>query len=78
MSCYPRRLGLWVFSATPDFDRLVPLSLNEGKDEPNKLLVGSVTLKGLSIAPKQSRRVQVILIVASQFRRQEVSPRESL
>lgn len=52
MSCYPRRLGLWIFSATPEFDCLTSLSLNEGKDEPNKLLVGSVTLKGLHIPYK--------------------------
>ena len=50
-SCYPRRLGLWVFSATPNFDNLAPLYPNESKDESNKLLVGSTTLKGLLASP---------------------------
>lgn len=47
VSCYPRRLGLWVFSTTPNFDNLAPLCLNEAKDDSTRLLVGSVTLKGL-------------------------------
>lgn len=41
----PRRLGLWVFSHTPDFESLNPLYLNgEGN---NKIVVGSTTLKGM-------------------------------
>ncbi|KAL2829809.1 mediator complex subunit 13 C-terminal-domain-containing protein [Aspergillus cavernicola] len=42
---YPRRLGLLIFSATPDFQHLSPILLNEGKDESNRLLVGSTVLK---------------------------------
>ena len=65
-SCYPRRLGLWVFSATPNFDNLAPLCLNEGKDEPNRLLVGSTSLKGLlTISIHESCRVYLILIILS-------------
>ncbi|KAI9926758.1 hypothetical protein ASPWEDRAFT_143147 [Aspergillus wentii DTO 134E9] len=44
-SCYPRRLGLWVFSATPNFEGLSPLCLNESKDDSSRLLIGSTTLK---------------------------------
>lgn len=43
---YPRRLGLLIFSATPDFEHLSPTVLSEGGDEPNRLLVGSTILKG--------------------------------
>lgn len=46
VSSIPRRLGLWVFSATPDFENLTPLYLNNGKDEQNRIAVGSSTLKG--------------------------------
>ncbi|KAI9376579.1 mediator complex subunit 13 C-terminal-domain-containing protein [Aspergillus egyptiacus] len=42
---YPRRLGLLIFSATPDFQHLSPTLLNEGGDESNRLLVGSTVLK---------------------------------
>ncbi|KAI9046355.1 uncharacterized protein KD926_004195 [Aspergillus affinis] len=45
VSSYPRRLGLWVFSATPGFESLGPLCSREGKDEQNRLLVGATTLK---------------------------------
>ncbi|THC94622.1 hypothetical protein EYZ11_005910 [Aspergillus tanneri] len=45
VSSYPRRLGLWVFSATPDFESLIPLCSNDGKDEQNRLSVGASTLK---------------------------------
>ncbi|KAL2819674.1 mediator complex subunit 13 C-terminal-domain-containing protein [Aspergillus granulosus] len=41
---YPRRLGLLIFSATPDFEHLSPLLLND-KDESTRLLVGATTLK---------------------------------
>ncbi|KAL3475589.1 mediator complex subunit 13 C-terminal-domain-containing protein [Aspergillus californicus] len=42
---YPRRLGLLIFSATPDFQHLSPILINEGRDESNRLLVGSTVLK---------------------------------
>ncbi|KAF7162337.1 hypothetical protein CNMCM5623_007682 [Aspergillus felis] len=45
VSSYPRRLGLWVFSATPDFESLGPLCSNGTSDDPSKLFVGSATLK---------------------------------
>ncbi|KAL5358682.1 mediator complex subunit 13 C-terminal-domain-containing protein [Aspergillus floccosus] len=45
VSSIPRRLGLWVFSATPDFENLTPLCLNNGKDEQNRIALGSSTLK---------------------------------
>lgn len=44
VSCYPRRLGLWIFSATPGFESLSSLS-QEPLNESNKLLVGSISLK---------------------------------
>lgn len=56
---------------------MASLSLNEGRDEPNKLLVGSVTLKGLSISHKLSFFVNVMLIVAPQFRHLEAFYLES-
>ncbi|KAF9888196.1 mediator of RNA polymerase II transcription subunit 13 [Aspergillus nanangensis] len=40
-----RRLGLWVFSATPDFESLSPLCANDGKDDQGRLLIGSSALK---------------------------------
>ncbi|KAJ5595194.1 Mediator complex subunit Med13 [Penicillium hispanicum] len=43
-SC-PRRLGLWVFSSTPTFERLRPLYVKEGDDESRKITVDSTTLK---------------------------------
>ncbi|KAL4895078.1 mediator complex subunit 13 C-terminal-domain-containing protein [Aspergillus ambiguus] len=45
VSSLPRRLGLWVFSATPDFENLIALCPNPGKDEQNRITVGSSTLK---------------------------------
>ncbi|KKK21604.1 hypothetical protein ARAM_004123 [Aspergillus rambellii] len=42
---YPRRLGLLIFSATSEFEHLLPLLANEGRDEPNRLLIGSTILK---------------------------------
>ncbi|KAH1275972.1 hypothetical protein KXW98_006977 [Aspergillus fumigatus] len=45
VSSYPRRLGLWVFSATPDFESLGPLCSNGTNDDPSKLFVDSATLK---------------------------------
>ncbi|KAJ5550195.1 Mediator complex subunit Med13 [Penicillium sp. DV-2018c] len=44
-SC-PRRLGLWIFSPTPDFKSLHPLYVRESDTEPNhKIVVGTTTLK---------------------------------
>ncbi|KAE8147376.1 mediator complex subunit 13 C-terminal-domain-containing protein [Aspergillus avenaceus] len=45
VSSYPRRLGLWVFSATPDFESVNALRSDEGKDDQSRLLVGASTLK---------------------------------
>ncbi|PLB55627.1 hypothetical protein P170DRAFT_506183 [Aspergillus steynii IBT 23096] len=45
VSSYPRRLGLWVFSATPDFEGLGPLCSHGVKDEQSRLVVGASTLK---------------------------------
>ncbi|KAL2856013.1 mediator complex subunit 13 C-terminal-domain-containing protein [Aspergillus pseudoustus] len=42
---YPRRRGLLIFSATPDFEHLSPLLPNDKTDESNRLYVGSTTLK---------------------------------
>ncbi|KAL4750842.1 hypothetical protein BDW72DRAFT_107779 [Aspergillus terricola var. indicus] len=42
---YPRRLGLLIFSATPDFEHLTPALLSESGDQTNRLLVGSTILK---------------------------------
>ncbi|RDW78532.1 uncharacterized protein DSM5745_05384 [Aspergillus mulundensis] len=42
---YPRRLGLLIFSATPDFDHLPSAISSEGGDQSNRLLVGSTVLK---------------------------------
>ncbi|KAL4919880.1 mediator complex subunit 13 C-terminal-domain-containing protein [Aspergillus aurantiobrunneus] len=42
---YPRRLGLLIFSATPDFEHLPPVLLNEREDDSSRLLVGSTVLK---------------------------------
>ncbi|KAL4943724.1 hypothetical protein BDV06DRAFT_220984 [Aspergillus oleicola] len=42
---YPRRLGLLIFSATPDFDHLQPVLLNDRGDDSARLLVGSTVLK---------------------------------
>ncbi|KAJ5776494.1 uncharacterized protein N7511_001505 [Penicillium nucicola] len=39
----PRRLGLWVFSPTPEFESLKPLYL--GDEDNNKIVVGTTTLK---------------------------------
>lgn len=46
-TCYPKRLGLWVFSSTPDFENLKPLCTNENEKQPNRIRVGSSLLKGL-------------------------------
>lgn len=46
VSCYPRRLGLWIFSATPDFESLSPLCPDGSSSESSRLLVGSASLKG--------------------------------
>lgn len=49
VSYYPRRLGLWVFSSTPSFesvDSFVQESPTEDLKDPEKLLVGGITLKG--------------------------------
>ncbi|CAI7657940.1 unnamed protein product [Penicillium glandicola] len=43
-SC-PRRLGLWVFSPTPEFESLKPLYVRGTEAESNKILVGTTTLK---------------------------------
>ncbi|KAJ5435019.1 Mediator complex subunit Med13 [Penicillium cf. griseofulvum] len=43
-SC-PRRLGLWVFSPTPEFESLQPLYVRGSDAESNKILVGTTTLK---------------------------------
>ncbi|KAJ5164205.1 Mediator complex subunit Med13 [Penicillium coprophilum] len=43
-SC-PRRLGLWVFSPTPEFESLKPLYVRGSDAESNKILVGTTTLK---------------------------------
>ncbi|KAJ5383871.1 Mediator complex subunit Med13 [Penicillium concentricum] len=43
-SC-PRRLGLWVFSPTPEFESLKPLYVRGSEAESNKILVGTTTLK---------------------------------
>ncbi|KAL4979060.1 mediator complex subunit 13 C-terminal-domain-containing protein [Aspergillus desertorum] len=42
---YPRRRGLLIFSATPDFEHLSPALLSESGDQTNRLLVGSTVLK---------------------------------
>ncbi|KAL4869072.1 hypothetical protein BDV12DRAFT_168551 [Aspergillus spectabilis] len=42
---YPRRLGLLIFSATPDFEHLAPLFPSERKEDSNRLLVGTTVLK---------------------------------
>ncbi|KAB8262678.1 mediator complex subunit 13 C-terminal-domain-containing protein [Aspergillus pseudonomiae] len=45
VSSYPRRLGLWVFSATPEFESVASLRSDESKGEQSRLIVGSSTLK---------------------------------
>ncbi|KAE8319843.1 mediator complex subunit 13 C-terminal-domain-containing protein [Aspergillus transmontanensis] len=45
VSSYPRRLGLWVFSATPEFESVRSLRSDESKGEQSRLVVGSSTLK---------------------------------
>ncbi|OGM50489.1 hypothetical protein ABOM_000849 [Aspergillus bombycis] len=45
VSSYPRRLGLWVFSATPEFESVGCLRSDESKGEQSRLIVGSSTLK---------------------------------
>ena len=47
-SC-PRRLGLWVFSPTPEFESLKPLYVRGSDADSNKILVGTTTLKGISM-----------------------------
>ncbi|KAL6234726.1 hypothetical protein BDW75DRAFT_211566 [Aspergillus navahoensis] len=42
---YPRRLGLLIFSATPDFEHLSSTLSSESGDQTNHLLVGSTVLK---------------------------------
>ncbi|OOF98939.1 hypothetical protein ASPCADRAFT_127527 [Aspergillus carbonarius ITEM 5010] len=49
VSSYPRRLCLWVFSATPGFESLLPLSANEAKDDSSRLAIGSATMKVSSL-----------------------------
>ena len=44
-SC-PRRLGLWVFSPTPDFESLDSLYIKEDDKESKKIQVESSVLKG--------------------------------
>lgn len=44
-SC-PRRLGLWVFSPTPNFESLDGLYVKEGDEETKKITVDSTILKG--------------------------------
>ncbi|KGO74718.1 Mediator complex, subunit Med13 [Penicillium italicum] len=43
-SC-PRRLGLWVFSPTPEFESLKPLYVRGSEAESNRIVVGTTTLK---------------------------------
>ncbi|KAF7519907.1 hypothetical protein PCG10_009675 [Penicillium crustosum] len=43
-SC-PRRLGLWVFSPTPEFESLKPLYVRGSDAESNRIVVGTTTLK---------------------------------
>ncbi|KGO42997.1 Mediator complex, subunit Med13 [Penicillium expansum] len=43
-SC-PRRLGLWVFSPTPEFESLNPLYVRGNDAESNRIVVGTTTLK---------------------------------
>ncbi|KAH8704950.1 mediator complex subunit 13 C-terminal-domain-containing protein [Talaromyces proteolyticus] len=48
VSCYPRRLGLWVFSSTPGFESLHPLTqdpTNKDSKEQDKLSIGGSFLK---------------------------------
>ncbi|PWY70978.1 hypothetical protein BO70DRAFT_365287 [Aspergillus heteromorphus CBS 117.55] len=45
VSSYPRRLCLWLFSATPGFESLTSFPPTEGKDESNRIAIGSATLK---------------------------------
>ncbi|KAL1970027.1 hypothetical protein VTN77DRAFT_6432 [Rasamsonia byssochlamydoides] len=45
VSCYPRRLGLWIFSATPGFESLSSLSQEPPNYESNRLVIGSTSLK---------------------------------
>lgn len=47
-SC-PRRLGLWVFSPTPEFESLKPLYVRGNDAESNRIVVGTTTLKGVSM-----------------------------
>lgn len=44
-SC-PRRLGLWVFSPTPNFESLNPLYVREGETSHTKIVVDTTALKG--------------------------------
>ncbi|KAJ5759259.1 Mediator complex subunit Med13 [Penicillium odoratum] len=43
-SC-PRRLGLWVFSPTPDFESLDSLYVRDGNEASKRILVDATTLK---------------------------------
>ncbi|CAG7930508.1 unnamed protein product [Penicillium olsonii] len=43
-SC-PRRLGLWVFSPTPDFESLQPLYVRGNEAESVRIVIGTTTLK---------------------------------
>uniref|UniRef100_A0A093VL25 Mediator of RNA polymerase II transcription subunit 13 n=1 Tax=Talaromyces marneffei PM1 TaxID=1077442 RepID=A0A093VL25_TALMA len=48
VSCYPRRLGLWIFSPTPGFESLSPLARDpaaQGLKESTKLIIGTSSLK---------------------------------
>lgn len=52
-SC-PRRLGLWVFSPTPEFESLNALYVRESDPESSRIVVGTTTLKGMSMAGSYS------------------------
>ncbi|OKL56226.1 hypothetical protein UA08_08385 [Talaromyces atroroseus] len=48
VSCYPRRLGLWIFSPSPGFENLLPLTRDsavQGSRESTKLTLGASSLK---------------------------------
>ncbi|EED23369.1 conserved hypothetical protein [Talaromyces stipitatus ATCC 10500] len=47
VSCYPRRLGLWVFSPTPGFESLSPLTRDAAPPtlKESKLSIGASSLK---------------------------------
>lgn len=47
-SC-PRRLGLWVFSPTPNFESLNSFYVKEGESPLTRILVDTTTLKGIQV-----------------------------